>query len=201
MNTKLKNRFRGFLPVVVDIETAGFNAQTDAILEFAAVFLSMDKLDIIKQHSIFHRHIEPFAGSNLEPTALEFTQIIPDHPFRFSVNELALLTELETEVKKHLENTGCFKAVLVGHNPQFDLSFIQAACERTGIGKKIFHQFTTFDTATLSALMFGETVLAKAVKKSGLHFNLKEAHSALYDAERTAELFCRIVNKANILRV
>ncbi|MGW8228635.1 MAG: ribonuclease T, partial [Gammaproteobacteria bacterium] len=41
---------------------------------------------------------------------------------------------------------------------------------------------------------YGQTVLARAVQAAGIQWNQKEAHSAVYDAERTAELFCRIVN-------
>ena len=36
-------RFRGYFPVVIDVETAGFNAQTDALLEIAATTLSLDE--------------------------------------------------------------------------------------------------------------------------------------------------------------
>ncbi|MGR9074041.1 MAG: hypothetical protein ACU833_13340, partial [Gammaproteobacteria bacterium] len=54
---------------------------------------------------------------------------------------------------------------------------------------------STFDTATLGGLVYGQTVLSKAVQKAGLDWDNAKAHSALYDAEQTAELFCRIVNR------
>jgi ribonuclease T len=39
---RMARRFRGFLPVVVDVETGGFNSRTDALLEIAAVLIDMD---------------------------------------------------------------------------------------------------------------------------------------------------------------
>ena len=38
----IAQRFRGFLPVVVDVETGGFNEQTDALLQIAAVIVDRD---------------------------------------------------------------------------------------------------------------------------------------------------------------
>ena len=70
-----------------------------------------------------------------------------------------------------------------------------AASERNKIKRIPFHPFATFDTATLSGLVYGQTVLAKACKVAGMDFNDRRAHSALYDTQKTAELFCCIVNK------
>ena len=39
-----------------------------------------------------------------------------------------------------------------------------------------------------------QTVLARAVYAAGLEWDQREAHSAVYDAERTAQLFCIIAN-------
>jgi len=39
----LAQRFRGYYPVVIDVETAGFNAKTDALLEIAATLLGMNE--------------------------------------------------------------------------------------------------------------------------------------------------------------
>jgi ribonuclease T len=190
----LRQRFRGFLPVIIDVETAGFNAQTDALLELAAVTVDYNSEGALVPQHTWHYHIEPFEGANLDPKALEFTGIVPDHPFRFAVTETQALSDLFENVQASLKTTGCQRAILVGHNASFDLGFLQAAVARTGLTRSPFHSFSSFDTATLCALVFGQTVLAKSLRAAGIVFDPEKAHSALYDAEKTAELFCHIVN-------
>ena len=190
----MANRFRGFLPVVVDVETAGFNARTDALLEIAAVILSFDEQGMLAPSETFWSHVQPFQGANLDESSLAFTGIDPHHPFRFAVSELEALKKVFGPVREAVTKHSCTRAILVGHNPSFDLAFLKAAVERSGIKKNPFHQFSTFDTATLGGLAFGQTVLARAVKAASIEWNPSEAHSAKYDAEKTAELFCRIVN-------
>ncbi|MCV5276165.1 exonuclease domain-containing protein, partial [Escherichia coli] len=81
-------RFRGYFPVVVDVETAGFNAQTDALLEICAVTLKMDEHGVLHPASTIHFHVEPFEGANLEKEALEFNGIRdPFSPLRGAVSE------------------------------------------------------------------------------------------------------------------
>jgi ribonuclease T len=192
---KLANRFRGFLPVVVDVETGGFNFDTDALLEIAAVMLVMDDNGNLHRGETYHCHILPFPGSNMEPESLQVTQIDPYHPFRFAVSECEGLEQIFKPIRNAVKQAKCERAVLVGHNAHFDLSFIQAACKRCQIKKQNpFHSFTVFDTATLSALIFGETVLVKAMNAAGIEFDRNQAHSAIYDAEKTADLFCQIFN-------
>lgn len=191
----MKNRFRGFLPVIVDVETGGFDCKKNALLEVAAVFVQFDENEKLNTSHSIHDHIEPFQGSLLDPKALEITGIKPHNPFRFAKTEQEGLERLFEEVSQQVKQHNCQRAVLVGHNPGFDLGFIQAAMKRCNIKKSPFHLFTTFDTATLGALAYGQTVLARAVKKAGIDFDADQAHSALYDAEKTAELFCRIVNR------
>jgi ribonuclease T len=191
----ISNRFRGFLPVVIDVETAGFNAQTDALLEIAAVIIGMKTDGSLFSKETIHCNVEPFRGANLEQSALDFTGIDPKSPFRNALSELMALDKIFTPIRKALKETGCTRAILVGHNAHFDHSFVFAAAERTGIKRNPFHQFSSFDTTTLSALAFGQTVLAKSCGIAGVDFDGKEAHSAKYDTEKTAELFCRIVNK------
>ncbi|WP_022963124.1 ribonuclease T [Halopseudomonas pelagia] len=188
-------RFRGFLPVVVDVETGGFNAATDALLEIAATPILMDEEGMLyPDHTHFFR-VEPFAGANIEPAALEFTGIKLDHPLRMAVDESEALTEIFKHVRKAVKSAGCTRAVLVGHNAFFDLGFVNAAVERTQIKRNPFHPFSCFDTATLGGLAYGQTVLAKACAAADIDFDGKEAHSARYDTEKTAELFCSIVNR------
>jgi ribonuclease T len=188
-------RFRTFLPVVVDVETGGFDAEKDALLELAAVTLAVDDQGQWGRGQTHACHVEPFPGANLDPSALEFTGIDPYHPFRFAVPEKEALQQVFRPVRQALRDTGCTRAVLVGHNPSFDLGFVNAAVRRTGLKRNPFHPFTTFDTATLGALVFGQTVLARALQAAGIGWDSEEAHSAIYDAERTADLFCHIVNR------
>jgi ribonuclease T len=191
----IAERFRGFLPVVVDVETGGFNADTDALLEIAVVILRMDAAGILHPAETHSCHVEPFPGANMEPKALAFTGIDPHHPFRDALPEREALGHISEPIRKAVKSSGCNRAILVGHNAFFDLAFINAAVKRSGYKRNPFHPFSTFDTVSLAGLMFGQTVLAKAVAAAGISWNNSEAHSAIYDAEKTAELFCAIVNR------
>jgi len=192
---KLCDRFRGYLPVVVDIETAGLNPQTDAVLEIAAITLKMDEKVKLYRDQLFHCHVLPFEGANLDEDALKINGIDPGHPFRDALSEKDALNNIFNPIFQEIEQQKCQRAVLVGHNAWFDLHFLQAAVKRVGDIKNPFHSFTSFDTATLSSIMLGHNVLAVACEKAGIPFNTNEAHSAIYDAEKTADLFCYLVNR------
>ncbi|MGK0411061.1 MAG: ribonuclease T [Shewanella psychromarinicola] len=192
---KFKHRFRGYFPVVIDVETAGFNANTDALLEIAVSLLKMNSDGVIELDKTLHFHIEPFEGANLEPESLAFNGIDPTNPLRGAVDEKVALLEIFKEVKKAQKAVDCHRSIIVAHNAAFDLGFVNKAIERNGLKRSPFHPFASFDTATLAGLAIGHTVLAKACKIAGIDFDNKEAHSALYDTERTAELFCLIVNR------
>ncbi|MFP3874880.1 MAG: ribonuclease T [Thiohalophilus sp.] len=191
----ISKRFRGFLPVVVDVETAGFDCHTHALLEIAAVPITMNGEGRVKPAETIACHVEPFEGAQLDPKALEFTGIDPYHPFRMAKPEAEALELIFGPLTELIRVQQCSRAILVGHNPFFDLGFIKAAAKRQGLKKTPFHQFSTFDTATLGGLAFGQTVLARAARAAGIEWDNSEAHSAVYDAERTAELFCDIVNR------
>lgn len=191
----IHQRFRGFLPVVVDVETGGFDAQTDALLEIAAVILTMGPDGHLAPGEAISCHVEPFAGANLDPKALAFNGIDPDHPFREALAEKEALDHIFRPVRRAVKETACNRAILVGHNAFFDLGFVNAAVARTGYKRNPFHPFSTLDTVTLSALAYGQTVLAKTVIAAGMEWDATEAHSAIYDTQMTAELFCHIVNR------
>ncbi len=192
----LAQRFRGYYPVVIDVETAGFNAQTDALLEIAAVTLKMDDDGWLAIDQQFHFHVTPFEGANLEPAALAFNGITePFSALRGAVSEKEALSEIFKGVRKGQKAAGCNRSIIVAHNAHFDQSFVHAAATRTQMKRVPFHPFATFDTATLAGLSLGQTVLAKACRAAHIPFDNKEAHSALYDTLRTAELFCYIVNR------
>lgn len=191
----IATRFRGFLPVAVDVETGGFNPQTDALLEIAVVLLHIGEDGRWQRESTHSCHVIPFEGANMEPEALEFTGIDPHHPLRFAVPEKEALQQVFRPVRQAVRAHGCSRAVMVAHNPAFDLAFVNAAAARAGVKRNPFHPFTAFDTATLGGLAFGQTVLSRAVQASGETWDSRDAHSAIYDAERTADLFCRVVNR------
>ncbi len=195
----IKDRFRGFLPVVVDVETGGFNAASDALLEVSACILKMDSFGRLKIGEIVTVDVAPFRGANIDPRALEFTGIDLDDEKRNPVPEKEALRLVCTPVRKEMKAAGCQRAILVGHNPSFDLGFLNAASERVSFKRNPFHPFSSFDTATLGGLAFGQTVLSRAVEAAGLEWDASRAHSAEYDAVKTAELFCAVVNRWKIL--
>ncbi|MHB0888270.1 ribonuclease T [Acidithiobacillus sp.] len=187
-------RFRGFLPVVVDVETSGFDSGRNALLEIAAVIIG-GEAGMLRPLATHHFHVQPFAGAVLDPAALAFTGIDPHHPLRGAVSEAEALAGLFRPIRAAVKAAACRRAILVGHNAAFDLAFVKAAEQRTQIKNNPFHLFSTFDTVSLAGLAYGETVLAKAAQAAGLEWDNQQAHSALYDAQQTAELFCRIVNR------
>ena len=188
-------RFRGFLPVVIDVETGGFNSQTDALLEIAAVLIGMDDKGRLHAAEQFFFNVEPFEGANLEPAALEFTGINPSSALRGAVPEKDAMAAIFSAVRAEVKRTGCQRAIVVAHNASFDQGFLNQAAARCNLKRNPFHPFSSFDTATLAGLVYGQTVLARACAAAGIAFNNKEAHSAIYDCERTAEVFCDIVNR------
>ena len=191
----MSNRFRGYLPVVLDVETGGFNPGTDALLESAIAIIEMDERGFLELGETLSFNIKPFLGANIEDAALQFTGIDPDHPFRFAVEEKEALEEMFSKVRKEIKKTGCHRAIVVAHNASFDHAFLCKAADRCDIKRNPFHPFSTFDTATLAGLAYGQTVLARACEAAGIPFDSKEAHSAAYDCTKTAELFCQIVNR------
>lgn len=195
----LSHRFRGYFPVVIDVETAGFNANTDALLEIAAVTVKMDEQGILHPDLTFHYHIDPFEGANLEPAALEFNGIDPTCALRGAIEESAAMKELCKCIRKAQKDANCQRSVIVAHNATFDQSFVNAAIARCNIKRTPFHPFVSFDTTSLAGLSLGQTVLVKACRAAGIHFDQKEAHSALYDAQKTTELFCYMVNRYKAL--
>lgn len=192
---KLKQRFRGYYPVVIDVETAGFSAQNNALLEIAATMIEMDDNGVLFCGETIQFNIEPFEDSILEPAALEFNGIDPTNPLRNAVSEKEALTEIFKIVRKRQKYYQCQRAIMVAHNAAFDMSFVNAAIARTAIKRSPFHPFVSFDTTSLAGLTLGQTVLVKACAAAGIEFDSKEAHSALYDTQKTAELYCYMVNK------
>jgi len=191
----IATRFRGFLPVVVDVETGGFNPLTDALLEIAAVTVTLDADGNLQRDATTRFHVSPFANANIEAASLEINRIDPHHPLRPAIPERDALQRVFRDVRAALREADCTRAILVGHNAHFDLSFLNEAVRRAGIKRNPFHPFSVFDTASISGVALGQTVLARAAVAAGLRWDPDAAHSAAYDAELTADLFCTIVNR------
>ncbi len=192
---EMSDRFRGFLPVVVDVETGGFNSKTDALLEIAAVIIGQQPDGRMTRLETFRYHVHPFEGANMDPASLAVNGIDPNHPLRPAIDERDALQRIFREVRASVREQRCTRAILVGHNAAFDLGFLNEAISRTNMKRSPFHPFSCFDTATLCGVAYGQTVLARAVKAAGLPWDETQAHSAAYDAEVTADVFCDIVNR------
>ncbi len=191
----LSERFRGYLPVVVDVETGGFNERNDALLEIAAVLLDVDDEGKLRPVKSYTTHVVPFDGSNIEPKSLEVNGIDPYHPLRAAREEREALAHIFNPVREAVSAANCTRAILVGHNAFFDLKFVNAAADRCGIKKNPFHPFSCFDTVSLCGLAYGQTVLARSAVAAGMDWDTAEAHSAIYDTRMTADLFCSVVNR------
>jgi ribonuclease T len=190
----MAERFRGYLPVVVDVETGGFDWNRHALLEIAVVPIDLDANGALTCSDTASAHLVPAPGTEIDPKSLEVTGIQLDHPFRLAKPEKEALDHVFAAVRAAVRKHHCQRAILVGHNAHFDLNFLNAAVARVQHKRNPFHPFSVFDTVTLAGIAYGQTVLARAVQAAGMHWNSADAHSAVYDAERTAELFCRIAN-------
>jgi ribonuclease T len=196
---KMKDRFRGFLPVVVDVETGGFNEKTDALLQIAAVMLDINDDGQFVTTETHTCHVIPFEGANLDPASMAVNGIKVDHPLRMAINVKDALVKIFKPIREAVKQHGCKRAILIGHNANFDLKFMNEAAKRNNLKRNPFHLFSTFDTVSLSGLAYGQTVLSRSAQAAGLPWDNNEAHSAIYDAEQTAELFCKIVNNFNFI--
>ncbi|MEN9434546.1 MAG: ribonuclease [Pseudomonadota bacterium] len=190
----IAGRFRGFLPIVIDVETGGFDNRRDALLELAAVILRIDEKGELHRYRTYNWHIEPFPNANLDPKSLEVNGIKPFSPLRLAVPEEKAMDEFFKVVRREVKLNQCNRAILVGHNAPFDLGFILSAANRVDCKRNPFHPFSTLDTVTLGAVMYGQTVLARIAQAAGMGWDASQAHSAVYDVEKTADLFCHFVN-------
>lgn len=191
---KMSERFRGYLPVVVDVETGGFDWNRHALLEIAAIPIELDDAGELAVGEVTSAHVVPAPGTEIDPKSLEVTGIDLDHPFRFAKPEREALDHIFAAVREAVRRHECQRAILVGHNAHFDLNFLNAAVARVAHKRNPFHPFSVFDTVTLAGVAYGQTVLARAVQAAGLEWRSEDAHSAVYDTERTAQVFCRIAN-------
>ena len=192
----IKERFRKYLPVVVDLETGGLDPKTNAILEIAATLIVKNEgTQLLDVGKTYRYHIEPYEGLVVEQESLDFTKINLNHPLRNAIAEKDALDELFKIINTERTANGCSRAILIGHNAHFDHSFLTEAVSRNNIKKSPFHPFSVLDTVTLGALHTKQTVLARICDVLNIDYDSKEAHSAAYDSDITAKVFCKIVNE------
>src|SRR5207253_3130065 len=103
----MARRFRGFLPVSVDVETGGFRAATDALLEVAAVLIDMDADGKLTRGATHSYHVKPFEGARLDPASLSITGIDPHHPLRPALPEGDALQRIFREVRHAVRGLRC----------------------------------------------------------------------------------------------
>lgn len=195
-NHPLSQKFRGYYPVVVDIETGGLDPQQHTILDIAAITLTLDKKGKLVPLKEYQTHVYPHPDYITTPEALKINKINLKHLEFSGVSEKQALQSIFKPIRAAQTAHDCKQSILVGHNAFFDLAFINAAAKRSKVRRNPFHQYSTLDTVTLSGVMLGHTVLVKACELAGISFDRKQAHTALYDAQKTAQLFCSLVNKA-----
>ena len=192
----IKDRFRGFLPVVVDVETAGLDPKKSALIEVAMMTVKIDENGQFVPDELYSANIRPFEGSEICQKNIDFLHIDPFDESRNLVTESDALLPMFKAIKKKLKEQGCKRAILVGHNAHFDHSFIFAAIDRLkAASKSPFHPFSVIDTASLSMLMLGQSVLQKACYAAHVDFDQNCAHGAAYDTRKETELFCAILNR------
>ena len=190
----MSTRFRGYYPIVVDVETGGLEPDKNAVLQIAAFSLSLDeqgKAFIDDQYLV---DVAPDESTTIVAEALKINKIDLDKHALTAIAEHKAIRGLFQFARRAIKKHHCHRGILVGHNANFDLAFISAAAARHGIKRNPFHPFSVMDTVALAGLAYGQTVLKVAAQKAGLEFDDKKAHSAEYDARITAELFCKIHN-------
>ena len=189
----MKTRFRGYLPVVVDLETGGFDHAVHSLLEIAAVTLDFEDQRLVVRDR--HRWaVTPHPDTISEEASLKVTGIDVTDPARGAVSELEAVRGLFRVVRAEVRRQGCHRAIVTAHNAHFDHGFIHAAATRSGVKRSPFHPFSVVDTVALAAVHYGHTVLSEACGRAGIGYDADRAHSAKYDADVTAELFCAVVN-------
>ena len=159
--------------VVFDIETTGFSAEADRIIEIGAV--KVEKGQITEKFSTF---------------------VNPKRPIPFRITELTSITddmvidapEIEVVLPQFLEFVG--DAVLVAHNASFDVGFIEQNCKNQGLDT----QFTSVDTVALGRVLLPSLSKYKLdVVAKALGISLENHHRAVDDAGATAKIFVKFI--------
>ena len=155
--------------VVFDIETTGFSASKNQIIEIGAV--KMEQGEITDRFSTF---------------------VNPKEPIPYRIEELTGISDrmvmdaegIEQILPRFLEF--CKDSVLVAHNAGFDTGFIETKAKMLGIST----DFTVVDTLSLARALLPDLSRFKLDQVAkALNISLENHHRAVDDAECTAHIF------------
>jgi len=159
--------------VVFDLETTGFSAAKNKIIEIGAV--KVVNGSITERFSTFVNPKVPI------PYEIEQLTHITDD----MVLDAPMIHEILPQFMEFCQN-----AVMVAHNADFDMSFIRHNCDLLGLEC----EKTVLDTVALARVLlpslnrFKLNTIAKA-----LNISLENHHRAVDDAACTAEIFIKFV--------
>lgn len=195
--------------IVLDFETGGLEGSKNPVTEIAMLCVSGVDLMEIGRYSSYYK---PYIGYEYDKKALEYTNITLDKLENEGKEMKVVMEEVTTLIKEwhsKTSNTHTKKPILVGHNIQFDISFLQQCFKESKLdiskyldGKLDFHgkYYPNYiDTMTLSKLAFGgdesftSFKLGNCIQKAGQ--SLVDAHKAINDVIGTKELLIHFVNK------
>ncbi|WP_396129643.1 exonuclease domain-containing protein [Exiguobacterium mexicanum] len=167
--------------VIVDLETTGHSVKSgDELIEFAAVVVQGS--EVIERYSTLIRPSRP-----IPPFITQLTTITNQ-----DVADAPTFEDVIPDIWKMLDGR-----IFVAHNVSFDLNFLNESLELAGY---IPFQGRSIDTVELARILY-PTLESHALESLAETFNLvhTEAHRALSDAEATAELFIRLVERLRAL--
>ena len=175
-NQSLDSKF-----VVFDIETTGFSAVNDRIIEIGAV--KVEGGQIVERYSTF---------------------VNPERPIPFEIEKLTGINDSMVVGAEVIENVlpeflaFSEDCMMVAHNAEFDMSFIRENCRRLGYER----EFTVVDTLAMARSLLPDLKnykLDTVVEAVG--GNLENHHRAVEDAESTADIFVKFVARLKAMGV
>ncbi|MBR2757783.1 MAG: ATP-dependent DNA helicase DinG [Exiguobacterium sp.] len=163
--------------VIVDLETTGHSVKSgDELIEFAAVVVQEG--EVIERYSTLIRPSRP-----IPPFITQLTTISDE-----DVSDAPTFEDVIPDIWKMLDGR-----VFVAHNVAFDLTFLNESLEQAGY---LAFQGRAIDTVELARILY-PTLESHALEALSDTFDLvhTDAHRALSDAEATAELFIRMLDR------
>ena len=167
-NQSLDSKF-----VVFDIETTGFSAVNDRIIEIGAV--KVENGEIVDRYSTFVNPERPIPFEIEKLTGINDGMVV----------DAAVIEDILPEFLAFSED-----CIMVAHNAEFDMSFIKENCRRMNLLRK----FTVVDTLAMARSMLPDLKnykLDTVVEAVG--GTLENHHRAVEDAESTADIFVKFV--------